>query len=94
MNKLQFWILNATSLLLVTLLLGHFFTVQQNDRLKLQVVRNQATIENNRQSEIVLDQLAKRIARGSDIDPRLTNILVKHSLAVTLEVDGKKKNYP
>lgn len=62
--------------------------------MKLAVTRDQAALNNTRQAEVVLDQLAKRIVRGSEVDPRLTNILAKYGLNVTLEVDGKMKSYP
>lgn len=94
MNKLQFWALNVVSLVLAALLLGHFFFVRANNRLGQALDRDRAAINNARQLEGVLDQLAKRIAKGSDTDPTLKNILVKYGLNVTLEVDGKKKTYP
>ena len=94
MNKLQFWVLNVASLVLAALLLGHFFFVRANNRLGQALDRERATISKARQLEAVLDQLAKRIAKGSDTDPKLKNVLVKYGLNVTLEVDGKKKAYP
>ena len=94
MNKLQFWALNVVSLILAMLLLGHFFFVRRNNRLGQALERDRATITRAQQLEGVLDQLAKRIAKGSDIDPKLKQILVKYGLNVTLDVDGKKKSYP
>ena len=94
MNKLEFWVLNSVSLILVMLLLGHFFFAQHNNRLGQGLSRDRAAINNARQLQGVLDQLAQRIAKGSDTDPKLKQILVKYGLKVTLEVDGKKKSYP
>ena len=94
MNKLQFWALNVGSLVLTALLLGHFFFIRANNRLGQALDRDRAAINQGRQLEGVLDQLAKRIAKGSDTDPKLRNILVKYGMNVTLEVDGKKKTYP
>ena len=94
MNKLQFWALNGVSLILAILLLGHFFFARHNNRLGHALDRDRAAINNARQLEGVLDQLAKRIAKGSDTDPNLKQILIKYGLNVTLEVDGKKKSYP
>lgn len=94
MNKLQFWMFNVTSAVLVALLLGHHFFSRYNDRVKLALTRDQAAVNNTRQAEVILDQLAKRIARGSEVDSRLTNILAKHGLNVTLEVNGRTKSYP
>ena len=94
MNKLQFWALNVVSLLLAMLLLGHSIFVRHNNRLGQALERDRAIITKAQQCEGVLDQLAKRVAKGSDTDPQLKQILVKYGLKVTLEVDGKKKSYP
>ena len=94
MTKLQFWILNLASLILAGVLMGHFFFSRHNNQLSEALGREQAYIGNARQLETVLDQLGKRIARGSDTDPKLKNVLVKYGMTVTLEVDGKKKTYP
>jgi transcription elongation GreA/GreB family factor len=94
MNKLQFWGLNVVSLILALLLLSHFFFARHNNRLGQALERDRAAINKAQQLEGVLDQLAKRIAKGSDTDPKLKQILVKYGLNVTLEVDGKKKSYP
>ena len=94
MNKIQFWILNLTSLALVLLLVGHFVMVKRNNLLGEALDRDRTAINNARQIETVLDQLAKRIARGSETDPQLKSILIKYGLNVTLEVDGRKKSYP
>ena len=94
MNKLQFWVLNVVCLVLAALLLTHFFFSRQNNRLTESLNQERAYLNNARQLETVLDQLAKRIAKGSDTDPKLKNILVKYGMNVTLEVDGKKKTYP
>ena len=94
MNKQQFWALNLASLILTVLLLGHFFFVRHKNQLGEVLAHEQAYINSARQLETVLDQLAKRIAKGSDTDPKLKNILVKYGMTVTLETDGKKKTYP
>jgi hypothetical protein len=94
MNKFQFWALNFLSFVLAALLLGHYVLARHNDRLSQAVTRDRAAANSARQIEPVLDQLAKRIASGSETDPRLKNILSKYGLNVTLETDGKKKTYP
>ena len=94
MNKLQFWTLNIASLLLVFLLLGHFFFDQRNNRLGQALERDRAAINNARQLQAVLDQLSKRISQGSDSDPRLKTILIKYGLNVTSESMGDKKTSP
>ncbi len=94
MNRIQFWTLNVVCLLLATLLLAHFFFARHNNRLGESLSQERAYINSARQLESVLDQLAKRIARGSDTDPKLKTILVKYGMNVTLEVDGQKRTYP
>ena len=94
MNKCQFWILNLASLILSTMLLAHFFFVRHNNQLGGALNREQAYINNARQLETVLDQLARRIAKGSDTEPKLKNILIKYGMTVTLETNGQKKIYP
>ena len=94
MTKLQFQVLNIISCLLALTFLGHFIFVKLNARSGQALERDRLTVSNARQVESVLDQLAKRIAYGSDTDPQLKSILAKHGLHVTLEVDGKKKTYP
>jgi len=94
MTKTQYWLLNITALLLGVFVLAHFFLVKLNTTSSQTLDRDRALVNSGRQVENVLDQLAKRIAIGSETDPRLKNILAQHSLKVTLEVDGKKKTYP
>ena len=94
MSKTQFQLLNLTSVLLALLILAHFVFVKINTRSGEALERERALINNGRQIESVLDQLAKRIARGSDTDPQLKTILTQHNLKVTLEVEGKTKAYP
>ena len=94
MSKCKFWTLNIIGGILVLELIGHYFFARYNDRLGDAVMRDQAFINGSRQVEVTLDQLAKRIAKGSETDPQLNKLLVKYGLNVTLETDGKKKSYP
>ena len=94
MNRHQFWALNLASLILAALLLGHYGFARRNSRLGEALAREQAYINNARQLETVLDQLAKRIAKSSDIDPKLKIVLLKYGMNVSLEIDKKKKPYP
>ena len=82
------------SIVVSGLMLGHLWLITSNNRIGNQLSSEQSYIGNAQQLEPVLDRLAKRIAVGSDKDPRLKNVLAKHGLQVTLDVDGKKKNYP
>ncbi len=94
MTKTQFWILNVVGLVLIALLITQFVVSGSNAKLNDEVNRKQAVINNARQLEPVLDQLAKRIAHDSDTNAALRNLLVKYDMHVTLEVDGKQKKYP
>ena len=94
MSRLQFWVLNVTSGILVILLATHFLLSRLNGRIGDDVNRQRAYINNANQVSAVLDRMAQRIALGSESDPRLRDLLVKYGLSVTLEVQGKKKTYP
>jgi hypothetical protein len=94
MTKLQFWILNCASLLVAALLLGHFFFSRSNSQIGDALARDQEAIVNAKKLEKVLDQVAKRIAIGSETDPQLAAILQRYGMKVTLDRDGKEKNYP
>lgn len=94
MTKNQFWIFNFVCFVLVVVLAAQFLVSRSNAKLNDEVNRQQTVINNARQLENVLDQLAKRIARDSDTNAALRDLLVKYDMRVTLEVDGKQKNYP
>jgi hypothetical protein len=94
MTKNQYWVLNVVSFVLVTLMTVQFFVNRSNAQLNDSINQQQAVINHGRQLEPILDQLAKRIARDSETNAALRELLVKHDLRVTLEVDGKPKNYP
>lgn len=94
MTKPQFWALNFIGLALVILLLSQFIIDRINAKLVAEVNNRQAIVRNAQQLEPILDQLAKRIARDSETNTALRNLLVKYDMQVTLEVDGKQKNYP
>ena len=94
MTKTQFWIFNVVCLVLIALLITQFVINGSNTKLTEEMNQQQAVINNARQLEPVLDQLAKRIARDSDTNAALRNLLVKYDMHVTLEVDGKQKKYP
>lgn len=94
MNRLQFWILNALAAAFLLLIGIQFFMVYKNSRITDELLRRQNVMANAGQVEPVLDSLGKRIARGSDVDPRLKAIMLKYGMRVTLEVNGKTKTYP
>lgn len=94
MSKSQYWILNFLGVILAVLLLSHYFFAKSNYQLAEDTRQGQATIARSRQLAVTLDQMAKRVAIGSETDPRLRQILVRYGLHVTLEKDGVKKTYP
>jgi hypothetical protein len=94
MTKLQFWLLNFICLALVTLLVAQFVLDRSNGKIIREINDRQAVVKNAQQLEPVLDQLAKRIARDSETNAALRDLLVKYDMHVTLEVDGKQKKYP
>ena len=94
MSRSQFLALWLVSVLLIGLVLTNWFLVRSNARLNATLLSQQGYINKASQAEPVLDNMAKRIAKGSDVDARLKNVLIKHGLKVTLDVDGKKKSYP
>lgn len=94
MTKNQFWIFNTICFLLVAVLIAQFALNSSNAKLIKEVSRQQEVVNNARQLEPVLDQLAKRIAHDSETNAALRSLLVKYDMRVTLEVDGKQKQYP
>ncbi len=94
MNKTQYWTLNCLALILAGLLLGHYLFTQSNRRLAEATRRGQAQIVSSRQMEVTLDQMAQRVALGSETDPQLKDILLRYGLSVTLEKDGQTRTYP
>lgn len=94
MTKTQYWILNTLGVILAALLLTHYFFARSNYQLAEDTRQGQATIASSHQLEVTLDQMAKRVALGSETDPRLRQILIRYGLNVTLEKDGQKKTYP
>ncbi len=94
MSRLQFWMLNVASAILVLLLVAHFVMARLNGRRSDELNLQRAYINNANQVSAVLDRMAQRIALGSETDPRLRDVLIKYGLTVTLDVQGKKKTYP
>ena len=95
MNKTDFSILMFLSLLFAGLVGLNLWLMSSNGRLNMQLAQEQQSINQARQLEPVLDNLAKRIAKGSDSDPRLREVLKKNQLQVTLDTgNGEQKKYP
>jgi hypothetical protein len=93
-NRIHLYILNGVALLLAALILTNLWLVTRSQSMALLLAQTQAAVGNSRRAEQILTQLSMRIARESDKDPALLELLKKHNLKVTLEVDGKTKAYP
>ena len=94
MNKTYLYIFNAVGFCLAALILTNLWLVLSSQSLSVKFLQAQAAVNNSRRAEQMLSQLSMRIARDADADPSLRALLRKHNLKVTLEVDGKKKDYP
>lgn len=94
MSKSQFIVLNVIAMVLAILILANLFLARENRQLSVQLAQNQALVNGGRQAEAILRQMTVRIARGSDLDPKLRELLLRHELKAILTVDGKKKEYP
>ncbi len=94
MAKTHFYTLYTVSFILAVLILSNLGLVLSSQSLSVELLQTQITLNNSRRAEQILSQLSMRIARDADREPALRELLKKHQLQVTLEVDGKKKAYP
>ncbi|MDZ4817121.1 MAG: hypothetical protein SGI71_12760 [Verrucomicrobiota bacterium] len=101
MNKNQFTILNVLAALFLVIVLANVamslklrrsaVAIEEKNR---GLMEAEAKFKSAQQSRMFLRQVAMRLAQGSDADPALRDLLVKHNLKVELNVNGKTKNYP
>ena len=94
MNRRQFWALNLATFVLAALLLGHFFFLRYNGRRSEALASEQAAINHARQLEPILGRLARRIAKGSETEPKLKRILTKYGITVLPETNPDEKPKP
>lgn len=101
MNSFQHLTLTLLSILIAVLVffnLGMAISNQNKARkaeeANIMLMRSQNVIRQARQAEGVLKQLSMRIAIASDTEPGLKDLLKKYELNVTLNIDGKTKEYP
>lgn len=95
MKRWQFHTLNALGLLVAVAVLTGFWLGRDVQALNLRAARTQVLMNQSRQQvQPILQQVASAIARASDTDPALRDLLKKHGLNVTLNVDGKPRQYP
>jgi cytochrome c-type biogenesis protein CcmH/NrfG len=84
MTRLEYWTLSVVALALSLMLIGNYYLTVSNNSSNAQLARDQAAINNAEQLKPVLDQLTKRIAKGSENDPRLAEVLKRNGLQVIL----------
>lgn len=89
MTKGQFWLLNAVSALLIVTLFLHLFLSRGNNKLGQQLNNQRAYINNARQLQPVLENLARRVAAGGETDPKLKALLTKYDIKVSLPPEPK-----
>ncbi len=94
MTKTKYTILMATSITLVVLTVINFLIQIQTQRLNNLAMQQQAYINSARQADGTLQQLVIRVAAGSDKDARLRDLLAKHGLKATLNIDGQERQFP
>ena len=91
MSKKEFQIVTAMTLVMGLLLAVQFFMAQSNQRLARELARSQEVINQARQYEPKLREIAVRVAQLSEKDPALRELLVKYELKVNLNQSGKAK---
>jgi hypothetical protein len=82
MTKNQFWVLNGTSILLAGLLLAHFYFSRSNNELGRQLNADRTAVNNGRQLQPILENMARRIAAAGETDMKLKVLLTKYDIKV------------
>ena len=82
MTRTEYLILLATSVILVLLTSVNFLVQTQTQKANTLAVRYENALNKVKQADSVLQQLVIRVAQGSDRDPRLRDILVRHKLSI------------
>ena len=94
MTRHQFWLLNGVSALLIILLLAHSSLSRQNARLGAQINTERAYINNARQLQPFLENLARRINAAGESDIQLRALLTKYDIKVNPPPDAKAAEAP
>lgn len=82
LNRWQFYVLSATSLLLIVLLIGNYALVKSNGNLSRQLAQTRAVVVKASRMEGVLQQVTARLAQASDKEPETGEVLIKSGLNV------------
>ncbi len=85
MTRLQYWILNATSLLLAALIGTEIWMVHQLDHVATLVGKAQAPLLQAQQDEPQIRALVQRTAVGAARDPALRDLLFKYGIALKIK---------
>ena len=94
MTKNQFWLLNIVSAVLIVVLFAHLFFSRANNNLGATLNSQRAYINNARQLQPVLENMAQRIATAGENDPRLKALLTKYDIRITLPPATKAEQTP
>jgi hypothetical protein len=92
--KLLNFFLALLSLILALIILINVFVSRGNNELSTQLMTSQQVLSGARNNEIALRALTIRIAQGAVKDPAMKDILIKHQLRATIEVNGKQQEVP
>lgn len=82
LNRWQFYVLSATSLLLIVLLVVNYVLIDGNKALSGQISYVQATVAKASRMEGILQQVAARLAQVSEKEPEMGEVLIKCGLNV------------
>ena len=94
MSKTQFGILNVVGGLCAVLILSNVVLTRLNSRLNQSLLERQNQLNTTQQLQTTLQSLAVRIAQAAQTESALRDLLKRHDLQVTLNVDGQTKLVP
>jgi hypothetical protein len=80
MNKTQFWILNIVGGICALLIVANQILVHKNESSGQTLMGRQGDLNQARQVENTMINLAKRIAAAGQTEPAMSNLLVRHDL--------------
>ena len=84
----------VVSFILIVAVCSDIFLSQKTRELSMKINQMQNAIINARRVEPILTDISIKIAKHSNEDPRLKEILVKYSMQVKIDEQGVEKDYP